>query len=217
MTSKMLPVLLLVVFVSMCQAKNVNLGSSSTACGTQMILAKNEQLNVYSTGGAPNGYCSVLIHAMNEVTSDCPYTAFCVAVVQNSMNQCSAKVFLTGTSFDVTGSNSKEVSCYSSTYGAWCTQSNSLEISVLEDPKPTRSGYGFNLTVLSECRDQPPVEFTPETSNSKKIEEIEAEISQNRIVGVVVGVCLACMFLVILFISYNYYKNKPTYRQQRDT
>lgn len=72
-----------------------------------MILAKKEQLNVYSTGGAPNGYCSVLIHAMNEVTSDCPYTAFCVAVVQNSMNQCSAKVFLAGTSFDVTGSNSK--------------------------------------------------------------------------------------------------------------
>ncbi|XP_052082183.1 uncharacterized protein LOC127719876 [Mytilus californianus] len=205
------------IVVVMCHAsKEENMGSGSTSCGKSIILPKEDRLSIYSKGNAKGGFCSILLHAMEDTSADCPYRSFCVAVTQMSMSSCSAKIFLTGTSYDVIGIKSKEISCFSHVYGAWCTQSKSLEISVIEDPT-SNSNYGFNLTVLSECRSTSSGEFDPVKDNtSKKIDEIEAEMNQNRIIGVVVGISLACMFLIIMFVSYQYYKNKPTYRQQRD-
>ncbi|CAG2245085.1 unnamed protein product [Mytilus edulis] len=207
------------IVIAMCHAdKEVNMGSGSTNCGQKpIIMAKEEKLSIHSKGNAKDGFCSIVLHAMEDTSANCPYRSFCVAVNQMTMSSCSAKIFLTGTSYDVLGIKSKEISCFTNIYGAWCTQSKSLEISVLEDPKTTASNYGFNLTVMSECRQTSSGEFDPvKDSTSKKLDEIEAEMNQNRIIGVVVGISLACMFLIVMFVSYQYYKNKPTYRQQRD-
>lgn len=46
--------------------------------------------------------------------------------------------------------------------------------------------------------------------------DVAAERQQSVIIGVVVGLCLACVFLVILCISYNYYKHKPYRNTPRD-
>lgn len=62
----------------------------------------------------------------------------------------------------------QEISCFTNIYGAWCTQSKSLEISVLEDPKTTASNYGFNLTVMSECRQTSSGEFDPVKDSTSK-------------------------------------------------
>lgn len=46
--------------------------------------------------------------------------------------------------------------------------------------------------------------------------DVDSERNTERIIGLVVGVCLACVFLVILCITYNYYKHKPYRNVPRD-
>lgn len=216
MESKLLVVLLWAAIIAVCRAvKEVNLGSSSTICGTKMEVPKEEELRVYSNGGAPRGMCSIVLNAQDDTTPQCPYRAFCILIVNKKMNSCASKVILTGTSYKGAGLNTREVSCYSSMYGAWCSQSRSLQILVLEDPKST-SPYSFNMTVQSECRDTPSAEHVENYFNAKKIEDIEQEIHENRIVGVIVGLSFCAVFLVMLCIAYIYYRNKPTYRMARD-
>ena len=83
------------------------MGSDSTVCGDRMILPKDEELHIYSKGSAPNGHCTMLLHSMEDTTPQCPYKAFCVALTSKMMSSCSAKLFLTGTSFAEAGTNSK--------------------------------------------------------------------------------------------------------------
>ena len=46
--------------------------------------------------------------------------------------------------------------------------------------------------------------------------DVDAERNAERVVGIVVGVSLASVFLVILCITYNYYKHKPYRNVPRD-
>lgn len=42
-------------------------------------------------------------------------------------------------------------------------------------------------------------------------------MKQIKIEGIIVGVCLACIFLVLLVVMYMYYKSKPTNNTPEET
>ncbi|CAC5380080.1 unnamed protein product [Mytilus coruscus] len=176
-----------------------------------MNLEKKEKLILYSNGNLSDGFCTIALHAM-----DCKFPSFRVSVNKVALDTCSAKVTFIGTSFNVIGSQSRELSCFPNYHNILSINSKTMVVTVIEDPKAT-STYGFNLTVMLECvRSSFSGHEMMETNESKSIAEIEYEINDNRIIGAVVGCSLAAMFLVILCIAYTYNKNKPTYRQQRD-
>lgn len=83
------------------------MGSGSTLCGEAKFVKREDKINIFSKGSAKDGVCTFVANAMDDTTDECPYRAFCVAVTSSSLSNCVAKVFLTGTSYDLTGQNTK--------------------------------------------------------------------------------------------------------------
>ncbi|XP_033764148.1 uncharacterized protein LOC117345232 [Pecten maximus] len=188
-------------------------GAASTQCG-ELELGFSQEAHLSSSGKAPKGYYSVLISAVGEKPADCGYRQLCVDVVDSRMEFCFAKVHVSGKHFEKRDAVA-ELGCGKKIPEGWCTSAQYLEVSVLEKPSYTETdGYGFNITVSSKCS-------TTDADQQEIIDDyvpidLEEAINQARIIGVIVAVCLACIFLVTLLLTYLWYRNKTgvNYRQE---
>ncbi|OWF43407.1 uncharacterized protein LOC110459795 isoform X2 [Mizuhopecten yessoensis] len=180
-------------------------GAASTQCG-EVELGFAQEAHLSSSGKAPKGFYSLLISAVGDAPSDCKFRHLCVDVVDSRMEFCYAKVHISGKRFEKEDTRA-EMGCGKTIPEEWCTNSQFLEVSVIEKASYTgTSGYGFNITVSSKCKDSD-VDKEELVDDFVPI-DLEEAVNQARIIGVIVAVCLACIFLVTLTLTYFWYRNK---------
>lgn len=181
-------------------------GAVSTQCG-KIELGFSQEAHLSSSGKTPQGsYYSLLISAVGDLPANCTYRKLCVDVTHSRMDFCFAKVHISGKHFereDITA----EMGCGKKIPEDWCTSAEYLEVTVLEKSNYAETdGYAFNITVSSKCSKSDGDE--QEINDDYVPIDLEEAIHQARIIGVIVAVCLACMFLITLLLTYLWYKNK---------
>ncbi|XP_021367879.1 uncharacterized protein LOC110459777 isoform X2 [Mizuhopecten yessoensis] len=98
----------------------------------------------------------------------------------------------------------------------WCVNGNDeLTLRLIQDPIKTHTDYGFVASIFARCAKYNTGQGNifglpaPEPEDDRvTFVDVQAAINSTRVIGIVVGVCLACMFLIALLITYFYYKNK---------
>ncbi|XP_033764149.1 uncharacterized protein LOC117345233 [Pecten maximus] len=97
----------------------------------------------------------------------------------------------------------------------WCVNGRrDMTLRLYQNHDKDHSDYSFNANVYASCAQY---DLNPNKGGQSEpghreediiFLDVEEAVHNTRVIGIVVGVCLACMFLIALLITYFYYKNK---------
>ncbi|CAC5398813.1 unnamed protein product [Mytilus coruscus] len=191
---------------------NLSATSGDDKCGRTIEINPGNGSSVLAAGKVPNGHCTLYFRATENKDYVCK--KFCVTFRKKSFNVCDVKVKIAAVDFDNTGDLTKTYDCWhwNAFDNTWCPVTNKLQMDVLEsDPYHydirLNNSYEFSVDITPVCakvKNQAKKAVT--NFNSKRDERMK----QIKTEGIIVGVCLACIFLVLLVVMYMYYKSKPT-------
>ncbi|KAK3088275.1 hypothetical protein FSP39_016917 [Pinctada imbricata] len=178
-------------------------------CGGSTHLAKNAKVTIQGLGKVPNGYCGLVVYAMQDM-GDCKYPAICATVSGADMGACRAKVTFTGKYFTQKSDHSKDLDC-NTPMRKFCTQGSVLRVEVIEEMSyakmtPPQSDYTFNATISRVCMT---TQETDDIVDEYRAPDLKGAIHRNYVIGVAVACCLACVFLILLLVMKCYYKSQP--------
>lgn len=196
-----------------CADISVNLTPSEgeSRCGETISINPGNETTVFASGKVPNGHCSIYFRATKDEKYSCEQ--FCVTIRSIKFDVCYVKVKFTAVNFEKNADITKSSDCWSSFENVWCPATTKLQMDVLERDHyhyhfDRNEGYNIAVDIHPVCKQVQPTLLKTVASNlSLKTEERQKQI---KIEGIVVGVCLAAIFLVVLFVMYLYYKSKAT-------
>lgn len=188
----------------------VNMDKTNTSeCAKVVVLGPSHEVRLLSTGLAPNGYCGVSVFTPREKDG---YTcdAICVTYKRAYIHTCEVKVKFIGHKFRKAGDLVKEYNCHDQDKGAFCWDVGSVRVEVVESynyayvsQKPL---YEFDLDVSARCtKDSVRKQHAEYYTSKKDSDEMER---QTYVEGITVGISLACVFLIVLFIAWCYTKHQ---------
>lgn len=184
--------------------------SADNYCGKTIKIHPDERIILKSSGRTSGGFCTGLIYALKKEEKNCH--GMCMSVTSQSIDICLAKIQFKGMAFGKDDDPFKELSCFNRLPREWCFDTNSMIIEIAEshfyNEEMTKRSYNFSVEVNPICDESPFGKDIKARQDAKKEREDGAR-SRNRVEGILVGVCLAIMFLIILLITWCYYKNKP--------
>lgn len=108
------------------------------------------------------------------------------------------------------------------TIGPWCSEEINMTV-ILEIPENyefdrENAGYEFTLEIYNKCGDEGTMTFEEAIKHLKGYhhgEEFHHKVYMNTIYGIIVGVCLAVIFLVVFGISVLYYRHHSERKKSR--
>lgn len=116
------------------------------------------------------------------------------------------------------------------TMAPWCSTEMDLSLTLTVaddyafDPKNQQNtGYGFSLAIYNRCGDKGMgksltfEEAIQNLENYHHAEEFDDKVHMNLVQGILVGVLLASVFLVLLLITWCYYKHSPNRGRSRSS
>ncbi|XP_060077929.1 uncharacterized protein LOC132557458 [Ylistrum balloti] len=212
---EMMPLALLVVVALAAtsqgaQVTQVNLDEQG--CGTSHTIEGAGKVNVSTQGSVPLGEGCVVTFKSSSTNNVCDMDLVTCVNVESLKSMC----YVEAEFYSSHGNRSLKLDCtrLKKPMGHWCVNGSdplTLRLSKNNQGKPY-SNYELVASVTTDC-----ISYKPDTTRpafyGKGEEEItfidvEEAVHNTRVIGIVVGVCLACMFLVALLITYFYYKNK---------
>ncbi|XP_069119294.1 uncharacterized protein [Argopecten irradians] len=192
--------------------KQVNLDDNCDMTTTE--LAVSDKAVISTAGNVPlgGGDCVKKFIALDTLNQCDDAVVLCVNVTaKNTMCYVNAEFT----------SNSKvlKLDCPPALPAAeWCVNGQrEMTLRLYQNPIKDHSPYNFTADVFARCASY---DINPNKGGQSSggrmgpneediiFVDIEEAVHNTRIIGIVVGVCLACMFLVALLITYYYYKNK---------
>ncbi|XP_045165271.2 uncharacterized protein LOC123529122 [Mercenaria mercenaria] len=182
---------------------------SSPECGKVVVLDPSHEVRLLSKGLAPNGYCGVSVFTPREKDG---YTcdAICFKYKKASISTCEVKVKLIGHKFRKAGDLVEEYNCHQTDKDAQCWNVGSLRLEVIEtynyayvSQKPL---YEFDIDVSARCTKDKVIGQSEAYYASKSGSEKDEH--QTYVEGIAVGISLACVFLIVLFIAWCYTKHQ---------
>lgn len=202
----------LTVYNVKAQTKYMLDNSNNSDCGKIMKIHPNEEILLTSSGRAPKdvGFCSAVVYAVGKEDQNCH--GVCMTVNSQYINVCHAKIQFKGVIFGKDDDPFRELSCFHRLPSEWCFYSNVLSVEIVETHfyafEMTSQSYNFSVKVSPLCDNSP---FGKEVEAREAADRKRAADarSRSRNHGILVGVCLAIVFLIALLITWCYYKNKP--------
>lgn len=107
----------------------------------------------------------------------------------------------------------------------WCSDDMTMSVTLkiannyVFDPK--NPGFDFSLAVYNKCGQhdsEKSISFEEAIKNLENYhhgEEFHDKVRMNMVQGILVGCCLACVFLILLLVTYCYYKHSPNRGRSR--
>lgn len=189
-------------------------GTNNT-CGGSFTLAPRSTENVtllVSKDRLPRGYCEVTVGINNSQRCR---RQICV--------QGGGTLENTGMIFKFTPTPGGEtVECrgpYTNLTSGKCFDAYSLFVNISE-PESVGNNFDFQLTFRPTCNDSNSAsDIASSDADSQALntkEELEKAVILTTVYGAITGVCLAFSFLIILFITYCYYKSYPYGNKKRE-
>lgn len=189
-------------------------GTNNT-CGGSFTLAPRSTENVtllVSKDRLPRGYCEVTVGINNSQRCR---RQICVQGAGTLEN--------TGMIFKFTPSPSGQPDEYRGPYtnltSGKCFDAYSLFVNISE-PESVGNNFDFQLTFRPTCNDSNSAsDIASSDADSQALntkEELEKAVILTTVYGAITGVCLAFCFLIILFITYCYYKSYPYGNKKRE-
>lgn len=189
-------------------------GQNNT-CGGSFTLAPRSTENVtllVSKDRLPRGYCEVTVGINNSQRCR---RQICV--------QGGGTLENTGMIFKFTPTPGGEtVECrgpYTNLTSGKCFDAYSLFVNISE-PESVGNNFDFQLTFRPTCNDSNSAsDIASSDADSQALntkEELEQAVILTTVYGAITGVCLAFSFLIILFITYCYYKSYPYGNKKRE-
>lgn len=189
-------------------------GQNNT-CGGSFTLAPRSTENVtllVSKDRLPRGYCEVTVGINNSQRCR---RQICV--------QGGGTLENTGMIFKFTPTPGGEtVECrgpYTNLTSGKCFDAYSLFVNISE-PESVGNNFDFQLTFRPTCNDSNSAsDIASSDADSQALntkEELEQAVILTTVYGAITGVCLAFCFLIILFITYCYYKSYPYGNKKRE-
>lgn len=187
----------------------VKMDKDDNSCGTVTVLDPAQEVRLKAKGLSPGGYCGVTIFTPKEV-GKYACDAICVTFKTASISTCEVKVKFVGHKFRSDGDMVREFNCHQQNKEPFCWDVESMRVEVVEsynyayvNQKPL---YELDLDVHSRCtKDSIKKDYAAHLAARQKNESNE---KQTYIEGIAVGLSLACVFLVVLFIAWCYTKNQ---------
>ncbi|XP_071140568.1 uncharacterized protein [Mytilus edulis] len=209
---------LLVVSLMMCYVKSQAThkldNSTDNECGKMFTIHPDEEIILTTSGRAPKGFCTAVVYALGKDGKNCH--GMCMSVTSQFIDLCDAKVQFKGMDFGREDDPYRELSCFHKLPTEWCFQTNTMSVEIVETHfyafNMDKLSYNFNVKVSPVCDDSPFGKDIQARENARKASEADAR-TRARIHGILVGVCLAIVFLIVLLITWCYYKNKPLIRR----
>nr|XP_022337077.1 uncharacterized protein LOC111133212 [Crassostrea virginica] len=188
----------------------------NNTCGDGFTLAprSTEKVTLQSSGRLPQGYCEVTVGINNSQRCK---RQICV--------QGNGTLDTTGIIFKFTQSPSKKSTEYRGpNYGDLqnekCFDGYSLFLNISE-PDNVANNFNFQLIFRPICNDSNSADqIAASDADSQALntkEELERAWLMTTVYGAITGVCLAIVFLIILFITWCYYKSYPYGNKKRET
>ncbi|CAC5398812.1 unnamed protein product [Mytilus coruscus] len=205
---------LLIVFLMICHVESQVThkldNSTDNECNKILTIHPDEEIILTSSGRAPKAFCTALVYALGKGNKKCH--GMCMSVTSQFIDLCDAKVQFTGMDFGHEDDPLRELSCFHKLPTEWCFQTNTMTVEIVETHfyafQMKKLSYNFSVKVSPVCDDSPFGKDIQAREDARKASEAGAR-SMARIHGILVGVCLAIVFLIVLLITWCYYKNKP--------
>lgn len=186
--------------------------SAGNYCGKTLKIQPNEDIILQSSGRAPSdaGFCSIVVYAVGKDEQNCH--GMCMMTSSQFIDVCHAKVQFKGIDYGKDDDPFRELSCFKRLPAEWCFHNKVMTVEIVETYwyafQTTVPGYNFTVKVTPLC-DNSMHGKDIEAREVARREREESAIARSRNQGILVGICLAISFLVILLITWCYYKNKP--------
>lgn len=201
---------ILSILVSLSTCKVYDVAMDGAGCGTNTVLTSGDSANLKANGPSPNKNCSATAHVDEK----------CIGLtvrLEKLDLPCNVTVTLSGLWFNLRGDRKEVFRCNSQPaateeimFRGSTKESTSLTVKVTE-PAVDQT-YSFLINIKCEnASDYPVIEHEEQKNQHEKFEK---QVNRNRAEGIAVGVSLACIFLIVLLLTYCYYKNRP-YRGSR--
>lgn len=188
----------------------------NTSCGEKITIEAGKEHVVKSMGDTPGPNCAFTF--MGQMRDNCMglcYDLESGAVFKDA--KASLKV--------EAGSHSKIFTYNDASPGPWCSDEMTMSVTLttasdyVYDPK--NPSYKFTLAVYNKCG-QPNIgrsitfeQALENLDNYHHGEKFHDNVHRNMVHGILVGTGLACIFLIILLVTYCYYKHSPNRGRSR--
>lgn len=190
------------------------MAGKNNTCGGSFTLAPRSTENVtllVSNNRLPRGYCEVTVGINNSQRCK---REICV--------QGAGTLDNTGVLFQFTPSSGGTVEYrgpYKELQDEKCFDAYSLFVNISE-PESVANDFSFQLFFRPTCNDSNSAsDIASSNADSQALntkEELEKARVLTSVYGAVTGVCLAFFFLIVLFITYCYYKSYPYGNKKRE-
>ncbi|OWF42007.1 hypothetical protein KP79_PYT11042 [Mizuhopecten yessoensis] len=173
-------------------------------CNEIIYLSKDNSSQVEATERVSHGYCDVTFRTLSDAKNHCNRLCF----IPKS-DACEKHIDLSIVVFSLENKNNVKIyGCQDFPGKKWCVSSTSMKVAVLEHmrgvaSKPADQIYKFTADVKAECTKIKDV-FSKDWVTTNETKRYRAKVE-----GIVVGCCLALIFLVVLVVMVFYYKSKP--------
>ncbi|KAL4227098.1 hypothetical protein ACF0H5_015072 [Mactra antiquata] len=178
-------------------------------CGDVYVLGPSREVRLQSDGLAPQGYCGVSVFMPSEVL-EYQCDAICVTYKTVSISTCEIKVKFVGHMFRKGGDIVREYNCHQQSRESFCWNVGSLRVEVIESynyayvaQKPL---YEFDIDVSARCTKDSVISAKSQYHAIKQ--KLEDDERQTYVEGIAVGISLACVFLIVLFVAWCYTKHQ---------
>lgn len=187
----------------------ISMNKDQNDCGKVVVLDPSHEVRIKSDGLAPDGYCGVSVFTPTKV-EDYTCDALCVTFKMASMSTCEVKVKFVGHKFRKEGDYVREYNCHAQNKDAFCWDVSSMRVEVIEGYnyayQAQKALYELDLDVHARCtKDAVRSAQAAHYASRSKSEEQE---KQTYVEGIAVGISLACVFLIVLFIAWCYTKHQ---------
>lgn len=198
----------------------------------ELVIDKNTS-NCGDTFDVPAGEEYIVKSNEADAGIDCTYK-FTGDVKDNCMGLCYAlqsesyfETMKANVKVDIGGHTTKFYNHYV-TMAPWCSEEKDLSLTlsvaddyVLDPKNPKKTGYKFSIAVYNRCGGQGVSnsitfeEAVHNLENYHHAEEFDDTVRTTMIHGILVGVICACAFLVMLLVTWCYYKQSPNRGRSR--
>jgi len=194
-----------------CKVLNLELNAATKLCSSAQNLQEDTEITLISKGNIPNTTCEISFKT-EDVAGKCGicfqferYAYFNTTYVTLGVKAGEMSMFI------------EDTDGFPSVYT--CTDESSLALSLIHGPgyvyDPMEPGYTFILDVYNKCGYRgtaKSVPFKEVVSHAKGYHHGKEKIHENEmsefVTGLIVGLCLASVFLVVLLAGWCYVKNR---------
>lgn len=201
------------LFVGLCNSAYLPIDIRTKNCGSHFHIADENEYIIKGTGDFTGTSCSYTF--TGEIKDNCD--GLCYDMSNGSfINNNETTLTLT------TETQIKVFTYQNLTIGPWCSEETNVSV-ILEVPDhyefdSQHPGYEFTMAIYNKCGDDKTMTFEEAIKHLDGYQhgqEFEDKEHQTTVYGIIVGACLAAMFLVLFAITVCYYRQHADKKTSR--